>query len=134
MIKEKIPSLEEFSINYGSKEFYNSDDPRESLLEKSILELCTAYEVDLVVTNEDTMKKVCTVWLIHDESLTETKIDNEEQLTLKKEGESEKIQEEKDEQNPTPEDDDDDIIVFEDEANSPDLEIIEVRKNPENNR
>lgn len=50
-IKEKSPSLEEFSINYGSREFYNSDEPRETLLEKSILELCTAYEVDLVVTN-----------------------------------------------------------------------------------
>jgi len=39
-----------------------------------MLELCSAYEIDLVITNEDTMKKVCGIWLIHDEELSETKV------------------------------------------------------------
>lgn len=39
-----------------------------------MLELCSAYEIDLVVTNEDTMKKVCAIWLIHDEEQSETKL------------------------------------------------------------
>lgn len=85
LIKEKSPNLEEFSINYGSREYYNTDDPRESLMSKSILELCSAYEIDLIVTNEDTMKKVCVVWLIHDEAITEVKVENEEQLKVQEE-------------------------------------------------
>lgn len=48
-----------------------------------MLELCSAYEIDLVITNEDTMKKVCVMWLIHDEDLTETKVENEDQFIVK---------------------------------------------------
>jgi len=48
-----------------------------------MLELCSAYEIDLVITNEDTMKKVCVMWLIHDKDLTETKVENEDQFIVK---------------------------------------------------
>lgn len=61
-----------------------------------MLELCSAYEIDLVITNEDTMKKVCGIWLIHEEELSEAKVENEEQLLVKEdENESKDIQEEK---------------------------------------
>lgn len=40
------------------------------------------------------MKKVCVVWLIHDEGINEVKVENEEQLKVQEEdeGEDEKIQ------------------------------------------
>lgn len=69
-VAEASPSLQEFSINQGSKEIYNSDDPKEALLAKSIFQICEAYELDLILTDEDTSRKVCLIWMVHCENAT----------------------------------------------------------------
>ncbi len=58
------------------------------------------------------MKKVCVIWLIHDENLSESIIENEEQLKIKEETEQERIQEEINQSQNQQADDDSDIIMF----------------------
>ena len=38
-VREASPELEEFSLNYGVKEIYNTDEPRQQLLCKTIFQL-----------------------------------------------------------------------------------------------
>jgi len=75
-IEGENSDLTEFSINQGSKEIYNSDDPKEILLVKTIFQICEAYELDLILTDEDSSKKVCVIWMIHNENAKEPVISN----------------------------------------------------------
>ena len=67
LIEESSPSLAEYSINQGSKEIYNSDEPKESLLSKTVWQLAESYELDLILTDENTTTKLCVIWLVHNE-------------------------------------------------------------------
>ena len=51
IINQKSDTLTEFSINQGSNEIYNSQEPRELFLEKKIAEMCETYEFDLILTD-----------------------------------------------------------------------------------
>jgi hypothetical protein len=116
-VAEASPSLQEFSINQGSKEIYNSDDPKETLLAKSIFQICEAYELDLILTDEDTSRKVCLIWMVHTENAGFSAAN---QHKLIPQPPPQRIEEE------TPIQEDSDEVVFGDE--SPELEIVEVRK------
>ena len=59
--------MTEYSINQGSKEIYNSDEPKESLLSKTVWQLAESYELDLILTDENTTTKLCVIWLVHNE-------------------------------------------------------------------
>ena len=83
LIQEKSPTLTEFSLNQGSKEIYNFEEPREILLNKTMSELSESYEFDLVLTNEETLNNVCILWIIHDENSNDITLIHEEKLIPK---------------------------------------------------
>lgn len=43
VIQERSEGLQEFSINQGPQEIYNSEEPVEKLLQKTIGEFCQSY-------------------------------------------------------------------------------------------
>ena len=123
-IREASPQLEEFSLNYGVKEIYNTDDPKEKLLVKTIFQLSEAFAIDLILTDEDTSKNVCVVWMVHDEAEENYTVFGKEKLVP----EVETAIEEEVQKGQNGAEEDSDVIMFEEDAGEPEIEIIEVRK------
>lgn len=120
MIESRSPGLKEFSVNQGPKEIYNSEEPREVLLAKTMFELCEGYEFDLVLTDEDNMKNVCTIWMIHNDLIKEVTVTNEEKL-IPKPLDDQVMHDEATAKHPEPADDSD-VVMFDDQDSS--LEML----------
>lgn len=76
------------------------------------------------MTNEDTSKNVCLIWMIHNEDIEDSQVTNKEKMISEPEVE---VMEEEAKQNGHA-DDDSDLLVCGEDANSPELEIIDVKK------
>ena len=75
------------------------------------------------------MEKVCTLWLVNDNTLTNIKITNEEKLIPKKKSEKMEVEESShpNRENGIVNEDSSDLVIMGDEP-SPEIEIIEVKK------
>jgi hypothetical protein len=53
------------------------------LLEKTVFQVGESYELDLILTDEETSSNVCLIWMVHNETLKETVVSNAEKLQPK---------------------------------------------------
>lgn len=119
----------EFSVNQGEKELYNSEEPNERILKRTLLELSGgAFEMDLVVTDEDSSLKICSVWVVHTEG-GGFEVRNEKHLQLQKEENARRQAEEGKEAATEKEEQDGEVVVMGREGESGDeVEVTEVRR------
>ena len=75
-------NVEEFSLNLGSKEIYNSEEPLEQLLRKTIFEFSPRFEVELLLSDEVSLRNICKLWLIHIPEVTTPVFINEDKLSM----------------------------------------------------
>ena len=78
------------------------------------------YEFDLILTDEDTMKTVCNIWMIHNEEATNVIINHEEKLIPKPQEEKMVAEEPQPTNGNGMEDNDSDLVICGEEE-SPEL-------------
>lgn len=49
-------------------------------MNKTMLELGSSYEFDLILTDEDTSRNVCAIWMIHSQETKGLEVSHQEKL------------------------------------------------------